>query len=958
MTIIRRAADVAIATEIDNTDHLLMEVDGATKRVALGTFKPEAGVATYATRAVFVAAVASGLSSSEGDRVSAGGLEYVYTGVNYISDLAGWEPFGQVCTLRHFGCTSDVTLNADGTFTGGTDQSSKILAAIAWVQAGANRWLDGESAAYLVTSTIAVTGGVMARNLNLLKNTNGRILQIQNTVAGPYALGTSYSEGDLDIDLASNMAAPLRPGQPFKIVSDAIDPANRDDGSAANQYRLGEWATAGRREVSAGSFVVGRNYRIKTVGTTDFTLIGATSNAAGATFSATGAGTGTGVAWDEDQGVAQITLSKPLKYFMGIDPADPALSEGLQTAGSFTTGRSYMILSVGTTDFTLIGASANTVGVVFTATGAGTGTGTAVANEAIVNGYTTAFDAKVLVPDASARVHIKDCTFCYAEGLAATVDAQAVQVKGYVDPVIEGCKVTRSYGAGFSTCNYNAIIRDCVALRCENNTSEGQYGYGISDQGGYGLKVINFSGADCRHVYTSSVITEPTSETNPLALLSTGRTMSTQITGGHGTGGNNAIWDTHHSTDNLHMLNLTAEDGNTAGFSMRGRGIRISSASVINCNAGVSIFTEYDSGDTNDDLLVAGKELQYFTNAFVNDLRVTSSLYALDFSMAEVWFGGVNVYETEQPRFIQGSGIAHISGNHSWKCTDSTTAASIILAEIPTSYGRSVFPRTKIYIDGDVTLDASGANAGVTLFEIGDLCDIVVRGQLNVTLPAGATYASFSGDGTLRTEGSGVIHVTVNGAADNSVIADFADVYGQRVTSSDGTIDWHPAQGNGQLVCLYSVVQPDSIAGTGSEIGDAFQFPNLLNIKKAMATTGEGRLHCKMHFYLDGGGAATLKWDSFGNYRSQVAMAAGETNTQLDMTISVRSATETGMTFHWQVGTGATITNEKTVNYSRVDTVADMTGSGSLIDFDPTIDVGSTLQITGYELFGTEGGLC
>ncbi len=50
------------------------------------------------------------------------------------------------------------------------------------------------------------------------------------------------------------------------------------------------------------------------------------------------------------------------------------------TAGSFVAGLSYTIASVGTTDFTLIGASANTVGETFKATGAGTGTGTATLN--------------------------------------------------------------------------------------------------------------------------------------------------------------------------------------------------------------------------------------------------------------------------------------------------------------------------------------------------------------------------------------------------------------------------------------------------------------------------------------------------------------------------------------------------------------------------------------------------
>ena len=47
------------------------------------------------------------------------------------------------------------------------------------------------------------------------------------------------------------------------------------------------------------------------------------------------------------------------------------------TAGSFVIGIKYKILTIGSTDYTLIGASSNTVGLVFTATGVGTGTGTA-----------------------------------------------------------------------------------------------------------------------------------------------------------------------------------------------------------------------------------------------------------------------------------------------------------------------------------------------------------------------------------------------------------------------------------------------------------------------------------------------------------------------------------------------------------------------------------------------------
>ena len=47
-------------------------------------------------------------------------------------------------------------------------------------------------------------------------------------------------------------------------------------------------------------------------------------------------------------------------------------------AGYFTVGETYLISSIGTTDFTLIGSSSNQVGTQFTATGPGAGTGVAI----------------------------------------------------------------------------------------------------------------------------------------------------------------------------------------------------------------------------------------------------------------------------------------------------------------------------------------------------------------------------------------------------------------------------------------------------------------------------------------------------------------------------------------------------------------------------------------------------
>lgn len=109
---------------------------------------------------------------------------------------------------------------------------------------------------------------------------------------------------------------------------------------------------------TAGSFVVGATYTILTIGTTDFTAIGASSNTVGVTFIATGVGSGTGTA----RHAGWVTANVDVRW---------------ANSGSYVVGTYYYIRTVGTTDFTLIGAASNTVGLLFRATGVGAGTGTA-----------------------------------------------------------------------------------------------------------------------------------------------------------------------------------------------------------------------------------------------------------------------------------------------------------------------------------------------------------------------------------------------------------------------------------------------------------------------------------------------------------------------------------------------------------------------------------------------------
>lgn len=121
------------------------------------------------------------------------------------------------------------------------------------------------------------------------------------------------------------------------------------------------WLNGTYASVAATAIVAGKQYKVLTVGTTDFTAIGGI-NEVGAVFTATAAGTGTGT----------VYLCGYL--FCMADAETAALATFSVT--TLKPGLPHKIVSVGTTDFTLIGSPNNTVGQEFTPNAVGTGTGT------------------------------------------------------------------------------------------------------------------------------------------------------------------------------------------------------------------------------------------------------------------------------------------------------------------------------------------------------------------------------------------------------------------------------------------------------------------------------------------------------------------------------------------------------------------------------------------------------
>ena len=198
-----------------------------------------------------------------------------------------------------------------------------------------------------------------------------------NITAGQFLVGSEYvitKVGTTDFTLIGSTQ--------INAGSFVIGTSYTIDGLGTTDFTL-----IGATQVAAGSFVIGNVYIINSIGTTDFTLIGASSNTIGLEFVATGVGTGTGTALNNifvATGIGSGTGTSLESLFTasgagtGTGTAAIGFDGGvITTAGSFTIGATYEILTVGTTNFTLIGSVDNNVGTMFTATGVGTGTGTA-----------------------------------------------------------------------------------------------------------------------------------------------------------------------------------------------------------------------------------------------------------------------------------------------------------------------------------------------------------------------------------------------------------------------------------------------------------------------------------------------------------------------------------------------------------------------------------------------------
>lgn len=629
-----------------------------------------------------------------------------------LADGSEWSEAGPVYHLAAYGADA----------TGATDTAPALLSAL--TEAAGAPVVGKKGATYKFTTGVDYTGSV---NLDLsmsewLAAANVTPFQFSAAIDGPYALSSDYVPGSLDLAVTGLTTAPVA-GQVIKVFSDLRDPGNRDDGSAAQQYRVGEFAVVG-------------------VGST-------TSN---------------------------IKLMSPLRFIEGVESAS--------------------------------------------------GPG----NEARAPSYTVAANARILLPDMGARCHVRPGFGQFLDGQEATPwTSKAWVFRGYVNGKAEGGGIRRGYSAGLELSGTYAFHLDgwCPA-RLENNTGQGQYGYGIADDG-WASRITNTVGADCRHVVTTSVGSRSTSPSSAYALLQSGVAFGSIVSNGHATGGtaNSAHWDTHQCAVDYTFDKCVSDGALGHAYSLRGRNVRVNSPLIRRCGAtGLNVFTEFDSGDPDDDYFVNGRMQSDFTSVFATDIDMDVAGLPVHCSHARMWIGGKGraVSSGEYVALRNVGGMLEVSGDQHIVTAGAgaTNGRGLVSVEPVHAAATDVFPVPETIISGRVVIDGRGATAASVFgVYVGTGCVLTVTGHLHLILPAGATL--FNTAGTIRCLDAGRITYEVDGAADDSITTNLG-TQPARVEASDGTVRHDGVLG--PLRVLWSLAAPVTHVGTGAESGSVVLNPN------------------------------------------------------------------------------------------------------------------------------------
>lgn len=417
-----------------------------------------------------------------------------------------------------------------------------------------------------------------------------------------------------------------------------------------------------------------------------------------------------------------------------------------------------------------------------------------VGDEPTVAAFTPRMDARVMVlPPDTAR--ISGGMWGYRDGMKARWQrARVIVLRGGLAPQLHGIRFDRSYDAQIRLVGtFGARLWDIQFAQAENNTLNGQLGYGLSD-GGYGTELMNSVGENCRHIYTTNSVKTVQGSRDFHDLLGVGRVSDGVVRECSGRGGRNGLWDTHHDADGIRFERLSASDADAYGATLRGRDLRIDDFKTRKTWAGIRIFTEYQGGDREDDFFTAGKTKVDFTTSHLSNLDLECQNAAISISHATVQLAGTNRVRSENGPWLEATGgWVAVAGTHDVHLNGGLACVHL---KPPHSAAYSVWGmQTKVQVEAGarIMLDARLARKPMRGFVLAYKTGLDIHGHLHLRLPRGSVIGDLQ---RVRCFGTGRLVLSVEGVPDAVLTKTVAEACGTVIETEDASAWWYdPADG-------------------------------------------------------------------------------------------------------------------------------------------------------------------
>lgn len=381
-----------------------------------------------------------------------------------------------------------------------------------------------------------------------------------------------------------------------------------------------------------------------------------------------------------------------------------------------------------------------------------------------------------------------------AKAILAALDSattSAVNIAGYDCPQLSGVAVTNGK-SGIAVASYGTTIFGAHTTNCSN--------YHIADQGA-NTRVVGLIATKGRHAYTTAESTASAGTTNLRTILAAGRVVGARVSGIAMGFAEAAPWDTHHGADDVTFDNCLADGCSVAAFNVRGRNVRLVNPDWRNCASGVSVLTEYNSGDPDDDFYTAGTDIDDLTSCVIENPRGDST--GIPFVVSAATARVIGSCEVRSAGHI----MATVSGRLTMDCsgffttTDMDGRETLVAADDrgiyettdpPTKLMAAFGNRTSLtFLNGQsMSHDVrSTTSTGVRAITASTNSRVSILGLLDVDLP-NASFALLTGAGEILTNDSGLIKYSLDGAADDALTLNDGG-RDLRIESKDGLVSDH-----------------------------------------------------------------------------------------------------------------------------------------------------------------------